>query len=1296
MPSVIAGVVAVCAAPGTQTATRRNVSRFRRNFRPLHALSGFARHGAVLLLVLALAMTGLTVFAQPASAQPIVAQPSPSATPAFTAKGPVGWDTLRHLDSFDKVPQGVQTKEFSSFDRAQQNNDQGNCLRAVGAGGCVMAETQGAGEIDSIWMTSFTTSNGFNNYGDISALGNLVVVLDGKTIINAPAQDVVDGSLGAPFVSPLVANATQSSGGDYVNVPMTYTSSMLVYTTATPNPDYYHVSYRAFSDAVGVSTFDPTDHATDVLSMLNNSGQADPKPAQTGATTTSTPFTLAPGASTQLASVTGPGSLSALRLSLPQLAAPPSQLDPADDGRAFGAGGSSSFTVAIDPANQGVRLTRRLDKTIANQVANVSVNGTPAGQWTALPAGQGNYVDQSVDLPVSATGGQSQITVTNRFVSSNVDFNEFHYWVDSLVQGQPKRTDTVDVGPNNTANESAHRYSIVNQTFAGARGLGVLHYAPNSVPLVTDDGRAFGSGGFSQFTMAINPNNQGVLLTRRLDTSIANQVANVSVNGTPVGQWSKLGTGPNGQVWADQTITLPASVTAGKSSITIRNDFVSSNVDFNEFHYWADSMVSGQQVRTDTVDVGNTAGETSHGYTIAGQTFTGTRTYGYFPTNVIDSNAIMTNTRIRITFDGNQTVDTPLGEFFGSSQYDTAVRSVMTGTDPGNSGLLSAFWPMPFAANATVTLVNNTGLTLTGGTGAVTSAPCADCANQLDTGGIGYFHATSNAVPAAGQVDGQDDTILHTGGRGKFAGLSLGITGPDSPPYTPIYLEGNDRGYTDGLATPNPNGTGTEDYFEGGWYFANGPFSLPFNGNSVHQAGTYGCPDAVDCTSAFRLSLDDAIPFDSTIDYGIEHGFNFDAPDGGHGDDVAASYSSTAFWYGQATPASRDTDTLTIGNTASEQAHGYTTSDPGPTHATATYEGSDTNSPPVTAAQRKATGPITFTMAVDPGNSGVTLHRTDDQNQPYQQAAVTINGNPAGTWLEPYGNPVHRWLDDSFAIPPALTAGAAQVTVTLQPVAGSAPWSATRYAARSAVAPFADSTPPTAPTGVVARSTSSTTAALTWAPSADNTTIDHYAIYAAQGATPAITPTNLVGSSRVSSFVDAGSANGQNWHYRVVAVDPAGNASTASADTSVTVAAPTKIEAESLVPTATGTAPVSSQPNCCGITWSGNAQLWMQATAPGQHTTVTFSVPTTGRYDLSIAQTLAHDYGMDTVAIDGNQLGSAVDGYSPNVQTTGPQDYGQLTLPAGSHTLTITAATHDPWAAGFFAGFDYLLLSPSS
>lgn len=455
--------------------------------------------------------------------------------------------------------------------------------------------------------------------------------------------------------------------------------------------------------------------------------------------------------------------------------------------------------------------------------------------------------------------------------------------------------------------------------------------------------------------------------------------------------------------------------------------------------------VSGKQVRTDMVDVGNNSSESSHRYSIVGQTWSGDRTYGYFPTATIDSNAILNSARIRISFDGTQTVDAPLGEFFGSSEYDGRVRSLMTGMDPGASGRLSAWWPMPFASRATVTLYNGSNVTLTGAAGHVTSAPCPTCSAQLSSGQIGFFHTTSRFVPAAQQVTGQDYTIMQAGGHGKFVGVSMGMAGPNSPAYTRSYLEGDERVYVNGESTPQIHGTGTEDYFTSGWYFINGPYTLPFNGNTSHQAGTYGCPDNVDCTSAYRQTIDDAVVFNSSINYGIEHGWNYDLPSGGTGD-----YSSTAFWYGVGTASQTTTDTRTIGNATSESSHGYTSTNPGtPTRVTSTYEGNDGTALNRTKTERNTTAAVSFKLAINSGNSGVALQRTSDQYSAYQQATVTVDGQPTGTWLEPLGNTSYRWLDDSFPIPTSLTSGKSQITITLTPASGSPAWSATQYEALS-------------------------------------------------------------------------------------------------------------------------------------------------------------------------------------------------------------------------------------------------------
>ncbi|MFE7796784.1 glycoside hydrolase family 172 protein [Nocardia sp. NPDC057440] len=219
----------------------------------------------------------------------------------------VGWESYRRLDRLPYLGVGVQTLQYSSFDRGGGNDDgAGGCLRDGGVG-CVVAEDRGPGEIDSIWFTK--------DGGDVTALGNIRIELDGSTVVDAPLQSVVDGALGAPFVFPLVANVVQSPGGVYIKVPMPYRESMRI--SVAPDLQYYHVTYRHFPDAEAVTTFDPADRAEDVLAVLQAAGTRDPKPVVPGARARAGAVDVPANAEVPIAWATGPGSVTALRLRLP-------------------------------------------------------------------------------------------------------------------------------------------------------------------------------------------------------------------------------------------------------------------------------------------------------------------------------------------------------------------------------------------------------------------------------------------------------------------------------------------------------------------------------------------------------------------------------------------------------------------------------------------------------------------------------------------------------------------------------------------------------------------------------------------------------------------------------------------------------------------------------------------------------------------------------------------------------------------------------------------------------------------
>lgn len=134
-------------------------------------------------------------------------------------------------------------------------------------------------------------------------------------------------------------------------------------------------------------------------------------------------------------------------------------------------------------------------------------------------------------------------------------------------------------------------------------------------------------------------------------------------------------------------------------------------------------------------------------------------------------------------------------------------------------------------------------------------------------------------------------------------------------------------------------------------------------------------------------------------------------------------------------------------------------------------------------------------------------------------------------------------------------------------------------------------------------------------------------------------------------------------------------------------------EAESLQETKTATAPLRAQGNCCGIVWSGDAQLLFRSIQVGDTFTVggrSFTVPDAGSYDLSAVLTRAPDYGIYQLAVDGREVGAPFDAYNPTAERVGPVGFGAVRLRKGTHTLTLTVVGKNPAATNYHAGLDVL------
>jgi len=127
-----------------------------------------------------------------------------------------------------------------------------------------------------------------------------------------------------------------------------------------------------------------------------------------------------------------------------------------------------------------------------------------------------------------------------------------------------RQTDLIDVA--NNGSELAHKY-----TAKGSKLTGEIEssYPGNSATvLVRDEGREH-VGGEISFVVAVDPKNDGVRLRRRIDQKSVRQSAEVFVDGQPAGTWYHAEENPWLR-WFDSEFELPADLTHGKKSLTIK------------------------------------------------------------------------------------------------------------------------------------------------------------------------------------------------------------------------------------------------------------------------------------------------------------------------------------------------------------------------------------------------------------------------------------------------------------------------------------------------------------------------------------------------------------------------------------------------------------------------------------------------------------------------------------------------------------------------------------------------------
>jgi len=215
----------------------------------------------------------------------------------------------------------------------------------------------------------------------------------------------------------------------------------------------------------------------------------------------------------------------------------------------------------------------------------------------------------------------------------------------------------------------------------------------------------------------------------------------------------------------------------------------------------------------------------------------------------------------------------PIGDFFLDGFGWAAGRSILAGKRDGS---YYCYWPMPFAKGIRIGLTNDSETKLTV-KGRIIVEPMASL--PPDTG---RFFAWWHREDLTRQGKGFE--ILTATGRGHWCGVNHYM---QAPSRSISFLEGDEMLWIDDRDNTFYNGTGTEDYFNGGWYFG-----------ATGSAPLYGClalSDGGTC-DAFRFHLCDVVPFQKKARIEIEHG---------GGNDHPADYAGTTFWY--ADPAATHT-----------------------------------------------------------------------------------------------------------------------------------------------------------------------------------------------------------------------------------------------------------------------------------------------------------------------------------------------------------------------------------------------------
>lgn len=241
-----------------------------------------------------------------------------------------------------------------------------------------------------------------------------------------------------------------------------------------------------------------------------------------------------------------------------------------------------------------------------------------------------------------------------------------------------------------------------------------------------------------------------------------------------------------------------------------------------------------------------------------------------------DEAQALRSTVLKASFDGEQTIWSPVGDFFnigvGMKSYHMWERAVE------KDGTMLCRWVMPYQEEAEWSVDNL-------GNQPVTVELSVESGPYVWTDNSMYFHSTWRMDDPTPGFPLFDYNLVNVKGKGLYVGDQFTVLNPEQG----WWGEGDEKVYVDDDTFPSHFGTGTEDYY--GWAGGVVPnpvdeFDEPFLAN-VRVAS----PNSMGYNTCTRTRVLDAIPFNKSID------FNIESSGSNRTSWFHLQYSVNSFWY---------------------------------------------------------------------------------------------------------------------------------------------------------------------------------------------------------------------------------------------------------------------------------------------------------------------------------------------------------------------------------------------------------------